>query len=209
MKTMPREEVARLEIRKYEGPICLVASSEDLEQAIHVIRGEKVVGLDTETKPTFQKGQFHLPCLVQIATASAVYLFQLKRMEFSGALAEVLENPALIKAGIGLAADFLNLKKIFPFEAQNIIDLSLVAQRQGLKQSSVRHLAGQLLGFRITKGSATSNWASPRLTPKQIAYAATDAWVCRELFLRFQQLGFLDLEGRPLTKSTNVQRGNT
>src|SRR4030042_3957824 len=175
-----------------------VATTQDLKRAIHVIRGEQVVGLDTETKPTFHKGQFHLPCLVQIATASVVYLFQLKRMEFSGTLVEVLENPALIKAGIGLADEFFNLKKVFPFEAQNIIDLSLVAQKQGIKHSGVRNLAGQLLGFRITKGSSTSNWASPRLTPKQITYAATAAGVCRELFLRFQQLGFLDLEGRPL-----------
>jgi ribonuclease D len=200
MKTMTREEVAQLAIKKYEGTICLVASAQDLKRAIHVIRGEEVVGLDTETKPTFRKGQFHLPCLVQIATTSVVYLFQLKRMEFSGMLEEVLENPALIKVGIGLADDLKNLKKVFPFEPQNIIDLSLVAQRQGFKQSSVRSLAGQLLGFRITKNSSTSNWASPRLKPKQIAYAATDAWVCRELFLRFQQLGFLDLKGRPLSK---------
>ena len=106
MNIMTREEVAQLAVRKYEGTICLVASAQDLKRAIHVIRSEQVVGLDTETKPTFQKGQFHLPCLVQIATASMVYLFQLKRMEFSGALVEVLENPALIKAGIGLADDF-------------------------------------------------------------------------------------------------------
>jgi ribonuclease D len=130
-------------------------------------------------------------------------------MKFSDTLVEVLENPALIKAGIGLAADFLNLKKVFPFEPQNIIDLSLVAQRQGIKQSGVRNLAGQLLGFRITKGSSTSNWASPRLTPKQIAYAATDAWVCRELFLRFQQLGFLDLEARPLSKRIGERKGTS
>ncbi|HJX32197.1 MAG TPA: 3'-5' exonuclease [Thermodesulfobacteriota bacterium] len=194
-------------IRKYEGTICLVASVQDLKRAIHVIRREQVVGLDTETKPTFHKGQFHLPCLVQIATGSVVYLFQLKRMEFSGTLVEVLENPALIKAGIGLADDFKALKKVFPFEPQNTIDLSLVAQQQGIKQSSVRNLAGQLLGFRITKGSSTSNWASSRLTLKQITYAATDAWVCRELFLRFQQLGFLDLEGRPLSKMIGERKG--
>jgi len=207
MKTMLREEVAQLAIRKYEGTIRLVASAQDLERAIHEIRDEYVVGLDTETKPTFHKGQFHLPCLVQIATASVVYLFQLKRMEFSGTLVDVLENPALIKAGIGLADDFLNLKKVFPFEPQNIIDLSLVAQKQGIRKSGVRNLAGQVLGFRVTKGSATSNWARPRLTPRQIVYAATDAWVCRELFLRFQQLGFLDLEGRPLSRRAGGQEG--
>jgi ribonuclease D len=200
MKSMTKEEVARLAIRKYQGPICLVQSDRELQRAIHVIRKEKVVGLDTETKPAFQKNQFHLPCLVQIAAASAVYLFQLKRMEFSGALVEMLENMALIKAGIGLADDFSGLKKVFPFEPQNTVDLSLVAQRHGFKKTGVRNLAAQLLGFRVTKGHSTSNWANPRLTPKQIAYAATDAWVCRELFLRFQQLGLLDRGGRPLPR---------
>lgn len=206
---MTREEVGQLAIRKYKGTICLVASAPDLNRANQVIRSEQVVGLDTETKPTFHKGQFHLPCLVQIATASVVYLFQLKRMEFSASLAEVMENPALIKAGIGLTDDFKNLKKVFPFEPQNTIDLSLIAKQQGIKLSSVRSLAGQLLGFRVTKGSSTSNWASPRLTPKQIVYAATDAWVCRELFLRFQQLGFLDQKGRPLSKRTGERKGDT
>ena len=206
MNIMTREEVGQLAVRKYEGTICLVASAQDLKRAIHVIHAEQVVGLDTETKPTFRKGQFHLPCLVQVATASVVYLFQLKRMEFSDALVEVLENPALIKAGIGLADDFKNLNKVFSFIPQNIIDLSLVAQRQGFKRSGVRNLAGQLLGFRITKGSSTSNWASSNLTPKQIAYAATDAWVCRELFLRFQQLGFLDPKGRLLPQWTGERK---
>ena len=199
MKTMTQEQVAQLPIRKYEGPIRLIASAQDLERALLVIRSEQVVGLDTETKPTFHKGQSYLPCLVQIATASVVYLFQLKRIDCSDALVEVLEDPTIIKAGIGLADDFSDLKQVFPFEPQNVIDLSLVAQQQGIRKSSVRNLAGQLLGFRITKGYATSNWANSRLTRKQIAYAATDAWVCRELFLRFQQLGFLDPEGRPLS----------
>jgi len=133
-----------------------VATAQDLEQALHLIRGEHVVGLDTETKPAFKKGQSHLPCLVQIAAASVVYLFQLKQMECSGGLTEMLENPTLIKAGIGLANDFSSLQQVFPFEPQAIVDLSLVAQQQGFKQSSVRSLAAQLLGFRITKGSATS-----------------------------------------------------
>jgi hypothetical protein len=192
LKTITKEEVALLPIRKYEGMIRLVASDRDLEQAIHDIRDEQVVGMDTETKPTFRKNQFHLPCLVQIATASVVYLFHLKRMDFSRALADVLGNRALIKAGVGLANDLSSLKMVFSFEPQNIVDLSLVAQRHGINQSGVRNLAARLLGFRVTKSCSTSNWDRSQLTPKQIVYAATDAWVCRELFLRFQQLGFLD-----------------
>jgi ribonuclease D len=196
MKIITPDEMAHLPLREYTGSIRLVASDQDLARAIRVIRGEKVVGLDTETRPAFRKGQFYLPCLVQIATASAVYLFHLKRMDFSRELVETLENAALIKAGIGLNEDITKLKKIFSFEPQNLVDLSLVAQRKGFTQSSVRSLAGQLLRFRVSKSSSTSNWAKPQLTSKQIAYAATDAWVCRELFLRFQQLGFIDQEGR-------------
>ena len=184
--------MAHLAVRRYEGPVYLVASSDDLERARRDIRREHVVGLDTETKPTFRKGQFHLPSLVQIATARAVHLFLLKQREFLGALAEALENPALLKVGIGLADDLSVLKKVVPFEVKNVVDLGVVARRRGIKQSGIRNLAGMFLGFRVTKGAQTSNWASPQLSPSQIRYAATDAWVCRELFLRFQQLGFLD-----------------
>ena len=192
------EELARLPIRKYGGPIRLIASEQDLAGAAQVIRLEKVVGLDTETQPAFRKGQSYLPSLVQIATSSMVYLFQLKKAECSLALAETLENAAIVKAGVGLADDFKSLQKVFPFTPQNAVDLSVVARAQGFQKSGVRSLAGQLLGFRVTKGFATSNWARPSLSQKQIAYAATDAWVCRELFLRFQQLGFLDPAGQPV-----------
>lgn len=201
-----------MEIKKYTGTVHLVDSVHGRERAMQAILSEQVVGVDTETKPVFQKNQFHLPCLAQIATASAVYLFQLKRMDFSGALTKIFENPALIKAGVGLVQDITHLQKVFSFEPQNIVDLSRVAQRHGIKQSGVRNLAARLLGFRVSKGCATSNWDRSQLTHMQIMYAATDAWVCRELFARFQQLGFFDLEKHPkhaLTRESEIQRSHT
>lgn len=188
---MTHEEILRLPMRTYSGPIVMVATPSDLKRAMKSIRKSKVVGLDTETKPTFKKGQRYLPCLVQVAAASAVFLFQLKRMSFSDALSEMLQDSSLVKAGIGLANDFTKLQEVFPFDAKNIVDLSLIAQKQGMKRSSVRYLSAEFLGFRISKGPATSNWANPRLTKRQITYAATDAWICRELYMRFQKLGFL------------------
>ena len=96
-----------------------------------------------------------------------------------------------IKAGVSLADDLRALKKVFPFAEKNILDLGHVARRSGFEQTGVRNLAGILLGFRIPKGTKTSNWAARELSAAQIAYAATDAWACRELFLRFQGLGLL------------------
>ena len=190
-RSISREDMAKLPIRRYEGRVCLVATPGDLEEALIDLRQESIVGLDTETRPAFKKGESHLPALVQVATARAVYLFQLRRTEVFPALAELLSEPRTIKAGVSLADDLRALKKVFPFEEKNMLDLGLVARRSGFEQTGVRNLAGILLGLRIPKGTKTSNWAARDLSPAQIAYAATDAWACRELYLRFQSLGLL------------------
>ena len=191
MHSISKEDLANLPIRRYEGKVSLVETPQALEQARADIRQERVVGLDTETRPSFRKGEVHLPCLVQAATAQAVYLFQLSRLDVFPALVELLAKPQIIKTGVGLAHDLRQLKLVFPFTVENVLDLGVVARRRGLGQTGVRNLAGMLLGFRIPKGNRTSNWAAPRLSPAQINYAATDAWACRELYLRFDSLGLL------------------
>ena len=164
----------------------------DLEQARADIRQEQVVGLDTETRPSFRKGEIYLPCLVQAATARAVYLFQLSRVDVIPVINELLAEARIVKTGVGLAHDLQKLKEVFPFTVNNTVDLGVIARRRGLGQSGVRNLAGMLLGFRIPKGNRTSNWAAPQLSPAQITYAATDAWACRELYLEFEKRGFLE-----------------
>ena len=190
-RAISREDMAKLAIRRYEGRVRLVATPADLEEAQGDLRQEAIVGLDTETRPAFKKGESHLPCLVQAATARAVYLFQLRRTEVFPVVAELLSDQRSVKAGVSLADDLRALKKVFPFEEKNVLDLGQVARRSGFGQTGVRNLAGILLGFRIPKGTKTSNWAARELSAAQITYAATDAWACRELFLRFQSLGML------------------
>ena len=196
-RSIAREEIAALPLRRYEGSVHLVESARDLEDALADFGQETVVGLDTETRPSFRKGETYLPCLVQVATARAVYLFQLGRREAYPGLAELLAAPRVVKAGVALAYDLRGLQKVFPFEQQTIVDLGVIARRRGLGQAGVRNLAGIFLGFRIPKGKQTSNWAAPRLSPAQILYAATDAWACRELYLRFEHLGLLEAPARP------------
>ena len=191
MQSISKEALANLPIRRYEGRVSLVETAQELGEARADIRQERVVGLDTETRPSFKKGEVHLPCLVQAATARAVYLFQLSRLDVFPALVELLSKPELVKTGVGLAYDLQQLKQVFPFTVQNVLDLGVVARRRGLGQTGVRNLAGMFLGFRIPKGNRTSNWAAPRLSPAQINYAATDAWACRELYLRFETDGLL------------------
>jgi ribonuclease D len=191
-RAISREDLADLPIRRYEGEVCLVSTREALRRAEADLLAESVVGLDTETRPAFTKGESHLPCLVQAATARAVYLFQLRSADVHPVLAALLEAPRTVKAGVALANDLRPLRLVFPFTERNVLDLGGLARRQRLGQTGLRNLAGIFLGFRIPKGVRTSNWAAPRLSPAQVSYAATDAWASRELYLRFERLGLLD-----------------
>ncbi len=189
LRRVSREEINALPIRRYEGEVRVVAAAQDLAPAMADILRETAVGFDTETRPSFRPGESYPPSLAQVATARAVYLFRVQRRDAAAAVAEMLGRDAIVKAGVGLADDLKALRKVIPFTEKSIVDLGALAERHGLKQTGVRNLAGLLLGFRIPKGTKTSNWARHTLTAQQIAYAATDAWACRELYLRFRELG--------------------
>jgi ribonuclease D len=194
-RDISRDDLINLPIRRYEGPVRLVTGPRELDEARADIAQEAVVGIDTETRPAFHKGESYPPCLLQAATARAVYIFQLRRAETLPVLAGLLGSAQTIKAGISMADDLRQLRQVFAFEESSVLDLGITARRAGLRQTGVRNLAGIVLGIRIPKGARTSNWAAPHLTPQQITYAATDAWVCRELYLRFDALGLLTEKG--------------
>lgn len=195
-RTISRDDINALPIRRYEGEVRLVATREDLEAAAGDFAAERVVGFDTETRPAFRVGESHPPALAQAATARAVWIFQLQRMNCAAVLGELLSSKTTAKAGVGLGEDLRQLRKSFAFEPHAIVDLGATARRHRLEKSGVRPLAAMFLGFRIPKGAKTTNWAVQRLSRQQIAYAATDAWACRELFLKFESLGMIGSQDR-------------
>ena len=194
MTRISKEQVAELPIGRYPGEVVLVTGAVELERALAELRHERVLGFDTETRPSFRPGESHPPALVQLAGARAVYVLQLRHFGRSAAIAsfisQVLGGEAL-KVGVSVADDLKALKNVMPFEERNVLDLGIAAKRAGVKQSGVRNLAAMFLGFRIPKGQKTSNWAAVHLSPAQILYAATDAWACRELYLKFEDLGMV------------------
>jgi ribonuclease D len=191
LRAISPEAINALAIRRYEGEVRLVTTPADLERAAADFAVERVVGFDTETRPAFRAGERYPPALVQVACARAVYLFQLARLDCSAVLAALLGQAATVKAGVGLGDDLRQLRELFAFTPAAIVDLGALARRHGVERSSVRALAALFLGIRIPKGTKTSNWAARRLSPAQIAYAATDAWACRELYLRFEAMRLL------------------
>ena len=182
----------KLPVQQYAGTIVLVATAEDLARAADDLRRQAIIGFDTETQPVFQKGQGQKPpSLVQLASEHAVYLFQLRHKMVLPLLAELLAASHIVKAGVAVAGDISGLKRIFPFAESNMVDIGLAAHCQGMQQSGLRNLAAMLLGIRVCKGCRTSNWGAHALSQQQITYAATDAWVGRQLYLDFQRRGFL------------------
>jgi len=177
-----REEINALPLRRWEGAIQLVSTPEACSNAVQELREEKILGFDTETRPAFKKGQTFTPALLQLAGAEKVFLFRLNAVGLPQELQDILSEPTIIKSGVSLAHDLRELKKMAPFSAGGFVELADEAGKLGIENRGLRGLCAALLGFRISKSAQTSNWGRKELTKAQIKYAATDAWVGRELY---------------------------
>lgn len=191
-----KEEVNLLPVQKYEGKVVLITQKSQLLQAIEEIQQHAVVGFDTETKPSFRKGVWYYISLLQIATRHKVFLVRLNHTGFTQELSDLFANPNVQKVGISIRDDLKNLKKLadkyqLPFVPENILELNNIAQELGIQHAGVRNLTAIFLQFRVSKAQQTSNWENPQLTEKQIRYAATDAWVCLEIYNRLSDLGYI------------------
>lgn len=191
IKEISKEEVNELPIKKYPGKIVLVTKSEQVREAIKEIYQHKAFGFDTETKPAFKKGEYNAISLLQIATADTVYLFRLNLIGFSRELATLFENPSITKIGISIRDDIKELIKLRDFQPEAVVELNQIAQELGIKHAGVRRLAAIFLEIRISKAQQTTNWERETLTQQQMAYAATDAWVCLKIYNKLHDQGYL------------------
>jgi len=182
--SISKEEVQLLPLARYDGPIHLLHRGEPCAEACKILEKESVLGFDTESRPSFKKGQSYLPSLIQFATRDAVYLFQIDSRWIPDEIVRVMENPLVIKAGLALQQDLTKLKQIRNFQEKKTVDLAQIASRKGMQKTGLRSLAALLMGIRISKSAQVTNWSKPDLTPAQIQYAATDAWASRELYFK-------------------------
>lgn len=181
-RRMTKEEINELPLRRWQGPVEVINSAERAITAARTLAEERLLGFDTETRPAFKKGQSYLPALLQLATDDKVWLFQLGSAGLPDPVRGLLTDPSIIKAGVSLGFDVAELQKIAPFAPAGFVELADTAKARGIKNHGLRGLAAVILGFRISKSARTTNWAKPELTQQQITYAATDAWVGREIY---------------------------
>jgi ribonuclease D len=174
----------------YEGiaiaDILLVDSPAAAAEALAALLAADVVGLDTESKPTFRVGEISRgPHLVQIATDAKAYLFPVDRLASLDELKAVLESKRILKVGFGLGSDLARLRSKLGIDAKHVLDLAHALRREGQgNMLGTRSAVARYFGRRLQKSkkASTSNWAHPRLTEQQMRYAADDAQVALRVY---------------------------
>ena len=182
--SISKEKINTLPIFKYNGKIHLVRNDAQAAAAVKELRRERVLGFDIETRPAFRKGESYPPALLQLAGHSAVYIFQLLALRDLKWFHEILSNAGIVKAGVSLDHDLKKLRERQAFQSAGFVELSELSDQAGIQNNGLRGLAAILLGVRISKGAQRSNWSRPDLSRDQILYAATDAFISREIYLR-------------------------
>ncbi len=189
--SITKEEITHLPLIKFSGKIILKNGDNDIDAIMEEMYAAKMVGFDTETKPTFRKGQINPIALLQFALNGKSFIFRVHKTGVPQELVDFLSDPAIAKIGVALDDDFVQLRRQVDFEPQNIVDLNKLAPQLGVENIGVRNLSGIFLGGRVSKNQQTSNWENPELTKSQLNYAATDAWVCLKIYQKMQHLGMV------------------
>jgi ribonuclease D len=177
-----KEEVSRLELIQFEGPIQVIESPESFNSAMDQISEHQVLGFDTETKPSFKKGKANPTSLVQLATTEQAWLIRVSRMGYPPELLELLSSEQVLKVGSGLKDDLLRLRSDFHFEPAGFLDLQQYVEAFRIEEKGLKKLSGIVLKRRISKSQQVSNWDADELTEAQLRYAATDAWICLKIY---------------------------
>ena len=182
-----KDEINQLPLVRFGGKIHVIRDSAGLRFAAKKLRSQKVIGFDVESKPTFRKGENHPVALLQLATETEAFLIQLTPLKELGPIHELLECTEVAKTGVAIRDDIKKLAEKHPFEPGNFVELSAWATKLGIVTTGLRSLTAILLGQRISKGAQLSNWERPKLAPGQLSYAATDAWISREIHIIMQR----------------------
>ena len=183
------KELETLEFASFPGKIIVIDSvGAEFNRAIAYLRSQKVIGFDTETRPTFTSTQPRYDVsLLQLSGPDKAFLFRVNKIGMHRRLCNLLASDKVVKVGAAIHDDIRGLQKLHDFKPASFVDLQKVGCEWGIRDKAVKKMAAIILGFRISKTQQLSNWEAETLSESQCKYAATDAWVCREMYLKLLQ----------------------
>jgi ribonuclease D len=181
------EQIHQLDLKWFEGRIVVVDNFDNFHEAINELRNSRILGFDTETRPSFRKGKKNKVSLLQLANSEIACLFRLNRIGLPDELTSILSDPEIIKAGVAIHDDIKFLKGIKNFKPEGFIDLQGYVKDFGIQSSGLKKITAIVLGFRISKRQQVTDWEAPALSEAQQIYAATDAWVSYEIYKKLNE----------------------
>ena len=187
-KSISNDDMSLLPLSAFEGTIYLVERFEDISFALDYLKNQPILGFDTETKPSFSKGQNNPVSLLQLSTSDTAFLFRINQIGLPPGLIKILASPKILKIGAAIRDDIKILQKVCHFKPAGFIELQEMVQDYGIENFSLKKLSAIVLGFRISKSQRLTNWDADMLTEPQQIYAATDAWVAYEIYSRLLEV---------------------
>ncbi len=181
------DELNNYKTGSFPGNILTVDSSENFHYYLSLLQNRKFLGFDTETKPSFRKGKRNKVSLLQLAFDNTALLFRINKIGLPAELLKILSDPNIIKAGVAVQEDLRILRKVAEFQPAGFVDLQNIAKEFGIESKSLKKLSAIVLGFRISKRQQVTNWNAQVLSEAQKIYAATDAWVCYEIYKKLKE----------------------
>jgi len=180
--TISSEEIEKYDLSWFRGEIVLVEDMETFKKSFPRLLGSPVLGFDTETRPSFRKGSKNKVSLIQLANDELACLFRINKIGFPEELSDLLANPEVTKAGVAVHDDIRFLKRVNGFIPSGFVELQKFVKDFGIENSGLKKLAAIVLGFKISKRQQVSDWEADKLSDAQQIYAATDAWVCHQIY---------------------------
>lgn len=187
LKTIDKDTLAKLPAERFTGRIELVQTMSAAKKALAFLMDQPVVGFDTETRPTFRKGDNHKVALMQLSTDNICFLIRLNRLGIFPELKAFLESEEHLKIGLSTKDDFHVLNQRAHIEPKGFIELQSLVKQYGIGEASLTKIYALLFGKRISKGQRLTNWEAVELTVEQQHYAALDAWACLRIFREIQK----------------------
>lgn len=184
----PKELLNTLPVVQYEGRIVTVLSEAGARKAVDYLLAQPLLGVDTETRPSFQRGQHHKTALLQVAAADVCYLFRLNLIGLCPDVKRLLEDQTVPKIGLSWHDDILQLRHTSSFTPGLFLDLQDTVKELGVEDLSLQKLFANFFGQKISKSQRLTNWEADTLGDKQKSYAAIDAWACLQLWQEYQRL---------------------
>lgn len=183
-----KAEIAQMPPALFDGRIIVIHAKADVDKAVSYLKKRPIVGVDTETRPSFAKGRTYEVSLLQVSTEDTCFLFRLNYIGMPDSLVELLQDERLLKVGLSLRDDLQGLNRKHNFEPRGFLDLQHYVKEMGMEAQSLQKIYALLFGEKISKSQRLTNWEADVLTDRQKGYAATDAWACVRIYKYLEEL---------------------